>query len=200
MTHPRGIHSSCPEGPSTINVTQNIVTLDGEKTVWAEDQFRGDEVLNRKITLRKTPYSPAAVHLYLNSGAQRAGVDYTVLGNVVSFTFDPDPADSIYVKYVHVSGGLVSLADSGVSVGTLVGFGSGTPPFGWFKMDGVQKVYSEYHTQLFSFLDENTHLTVEESDGPGTSSDGNQYYTLKNIVSSYFDGTQLLAGTTIIKQ
>lgn len=197
MSHPRGIHSHCPEAPSTINVTQNIVTLNGGQTIWQDDQFTGAEVVNKKITLSKVPYSPSSVHVVLNSGVQRLNVDYHLDGDIITFTFTPAASDFINVKYVYVSGGLTSLQDSGVATGTMVGFGGVTAPTGWLLMNGVQKVNIEYYGDLYAFLDSNQHLTSGDGDDGGGS--GGQYYVLKNILTSYFDGTQLVSGTTIIK-
>lgn len=202
MSHPRGIHSSCPEAPTTINVTQNIVRLDGGSTIWADDQFTGADVVARKLTLSKVPYAAASVDVILNSGVQRLNVDYTISADVVTFNSGVtiDPSDVINVKYVYVGGGLASLQDSGVAVGTMVGFGGTTPPSGWLKMDGIQKVNIDYYGNLYAFLNSNQHLTVEGVAGPsGPDTPGGLYYVLKNITTTYFDGTQLVSGTTIIK-
>jgi hypothetical protein len=199
MSHPRGIHSHCPEAPSTINVTHNSIKLDGGSTIWADDQFTGAEVVAQKLTLSKVPYSAASVDVVLNSGVQRLNVDYTISGDII--TFNPgvtiDPADVINVKYVYVGGGLVSIQSSGVAVGTMVGFGGAVAPEGWLKMDGIQKVNIEYYGDLYAFLDSNQHLTA--SSGDDGSGSGGLYYTLANLTTSYFDGVQLVSGTTIIK-
>jgi hypothetical protein len=203
MSHPRGIHSHCPEAPSTINVTHNSIKLDGNSTIWADDQFIGSEVVAQKVTLSKVPYSPASVDVILNSGVQRLNVDYTISGDIV--TFSPgvtiDPSDIIHVKYVYVAGGLVSVTGSDIQTGSMMGFGGTVAPEGWLKMDGAQKVHIDFYGDLYAFLDANKHLTVEgtggSASGPDTS--GGLYYTLANLTTSYFDGVQLVAGTTIIK-
>jgi hypothetical protein len=188
----RGIHTCCPEAPSTINVTQNIVELDGKSAIFTDETFTGGNVLSRVLTLSLRPYSQASTQVIYNSATLRPVFDYTVVGRTIVFTFDPSSADSIYVRYLVVDGGNVSLDSAALAVGTMTGFGSiGTAPAGWLLMDGAQQVTGSSHPALYNFLTANLHLTVEGATGAT--------YTLKPLSTSYYDGATVLVGTTIIK-
>jgi hypothetical protein len=197
MSYPRGIHSHSPEAPSTINVIQNIVQLDGRTTIWVDEQFTGSDLVGRLLTLSYIPYSSSTILLSLNSGVQRIGEDFTVFNNKITFTFDVPPSDSIHVRYIKVGAGVSTIVGADLAVGTMVGYGALTaPPDGWLAMNGTTKVYDTVYPLLFGFLSSNLHLTTTGTtsvDGTGT------YYTLKSITTSYYDGTQFVQGTTIIK-
>lgn len=197
MSHPRGIHSHCPEAPSTINVTQNIVQLDGQVTVWVDEQYTGADVPSRMLTLSGVPYSASSILLSLNSGVQRLGEDFTAYNNKIVFEFDLKPTDTIHVRYVRVGEGVSALVGADLPFGTMVGYATLlAPPSGWLKMDGTTRVYNTVYSDLYGFLASNLHLTTTgtpTTDGTGT------YYTLKSMTTSYYDGTQFVQGTTIIK-
>lgn len=193
----RGIHTCCPEAPSTINVTVNNLELDGETALFVEELFVGTDVTSRTLTLTYTPYESASVHVMLNSTVMRPTFDYTVVADKIVFTFDVDSDDNIHVRYLRVGGGTVSIIESALAVGTLVGYGSATtPPDGWLLMDGTTKVYQSVYPELYTHLAANTHLT----DGSGDDTPGSGvYYILKSISTSYYDGATLVTGNTIIK-
>lgn len=190
----RGIHSCCPEAPSTINVTRNVIELDGETTVFRDEWFTGAQVSGGNITLSATPYTASTVQLALNALTQRLNVDYIVVGDRVALNFTPAPADVLHFRYLVVGEGTSTVVGSGLAVGTLVGYGSiGVAPDGWLLMNGTQQVTVAAYPDLHAFLALNLHLTVE-----GTSQ-GSGPYTLKSVLSSYYNGTTLVSGTTIIK-
>jgi len=195
----RGIHSCCPEAPSTINITQNIVQLDGETTIFMDEQFMGSSVVGGLLTLSKTPYAAASVYVALNSGLQRQGVDYNVVNNKLFFLFDVAVSAVIHVKYMAVGDGVSinTVVGSGLTTGTIVGYGAaGIAPDGWVLMDGATKVYDTAYAALFAFLAAHLHLT----DGTGEHTDGTgDYYVLKSVATSYFDGSAFVTGNTIIK-
>lgn len=197
MSHARGIHSHCPEAPSVINVTQNIVELDGQTTIWVDEQYTGADLVGSMLTLGGIPYSASSILVSLNSGVQRIEEDFTAYNNKIVFTFTPALTDIIHVRYIKVGEGVSALVGANLAVGTMVGYATlQAPPSGWLVMNGTTKVYSTVYSALFGFLGSNLHLTTTGT----TAVDGNgTYYTLKSITTSYYDGTQFVQGTTIIK-
>jgi hypothetical protein len=193
----RGIHTCCPEPVSTINITQNILQMDGETAFFVDEHFVGSAVSNGILTLSYTPYAAASVQLSLNSGVQRLGVDFIVVGRKVQFiSFVPQATDLLHVRYFSSESGAASIVgDTGLATGFTMGYSSPSIPDGWLLMDGVTKVYDLAATEdLYAFLGSNLHLVLaSSSDGTGL------YRTLKSIQTPYYVDGQIMAGNTIIK-
>ena len=171
--------------------------MDGNTTIWVDEQYTGANLVGRLLTLGGIPYSSASIQVSLNSGVQRLGADFTAYNNKIVFTFDPAVTDIIHVRYIKVGEGVSALVGANLATGTMVGYATlQSPPSGWLTMNGTTKVYDTVYANLFAFLASNLHLTTTgttASDGTGT------YYTLKSITTSYYDGSQFVQGTTIIK-
>jgi hypothetical protein len=191
----RGIHSCCPEAPTTINVTQNIVELDGYETLWRDEYYTGAQVVADQLTLSYAPYAQASVQVILNSGTQRQGTDYTIIGNVITFTFTPAATDVIHVRYVTVGAGTVALNDGAFPVGTTIGYNGASAPTGWFMLDGDQVVTKAGHPVLYAFLELNLDLVAAVV--PQDPAD----HTLSLLPITYYDPatTSMVYGNTIIK-
>jgi hypothetical protein len=187
----RGIFNCVPEGPSTINVTSNIIELDGNRLLIWNDLFNGSDVSNERVTLTYQPYAGQTVLVMLNSGVMRPGVDFRVVGKYVYFNFTPVAADKIHVRYWTNE----KQAPVIQTTGLIVGFGGQVAPVGgeWLAMDGATTVSMSLYPDLHTFLSLNLHLTVQ-----GTNQ-GTGPYTLKHLPFTYYDGSQLLTGTNVIK-
>jgi hypothetical protein len=53
---------------------------------------------NLVFILVHTP-APSSLHLFLNGVFQTEGIDYTLSGITITFTYAPSTGDSIYAKY-----------------------------------------------------------------------------------------------------
>lgn len=191
----RGIHTCCPEAPSTINITQNIIEMDGETAFFVDERFTGAEAPTGVITLDYTPYAAASVQVSLNSGVQRPVNDYVVVGKQVRLNFIPETTDKIHVRYFSKeSGAAVVPGGSELPTGFTMGYnGIGEAPDGWLYLDGVQTVTAA-HEDLFAYLVANTHLLTDYTPGDTT-------LTLRNIQTPYYDAESgtMQVGKTIIK-
>ena len=212
----RGIHSCCPEGPSTINISQTVVTLDGTSVLTQVEQFNGSDLdQNNSVLLSLTPYSNSTVFVFYGTQALRLNLDYTVYGKELRFISDMDESDVFEVRYTAVSSGLsVDALQAGYATGTQVGYVSSTPPQGWLLMDGTTTVDSSGNAPLYAFLSANPTLTVEYAEfltGGGNPENPDAFpnyllglnplntYTLINLRGSYYDGNNLVTTGTIIK-
>lgn len=191
----RGIHTVCPEAPSTINVTQNIVEMDGENSFFVDERFTGADVVSGVLTLSHTPYAAASVQVSLNSGVQRPTSDFIIVGNTVRFIFVPAAADAIHVRYFALESGSTTVpGGTSLPTGFTLGYNGSTEPEGWLFMRPATTVTAALDA-LFAFLTVNPHL-INETPGAGVES-----YTLREIMTPYFDvstGT-MVQGATIIK-
>jgi len=189
----RGIHTCCPEAPSTINVINNVIQMGGQQSFFINEVYTGSDVIGGVLTLRHTPYQAAAVQVILNSGTQIPTQNYQVVGNQVVFkNFVPAAADVIHIRSFQAADNVSVLEGSDMPTGTMVGYGGvgGSPPSGWLFMDGITQVTSAF-SALHTFLGSNLSLTLE-----GTTS---VVYTLKDLSSPFYDGQTFVAGRTLIK-
>jgi hypothetical protein len=188
----RGIHTCCPEAPSTINITQNIVEVDGTRALWVEHFFTG---LQAKalgyLPLTYSPYARSQVLLMLNSGVQRLGTDFSVNANQILLSFEPADADVLHVKYFALTDGTSTVTgDSSLAVGTLIGYGGTAIPDGWLDMDGTTSHALATYPTLAAWLLVNTDYELSRSA---------THFVLKRLQSPYYDGTTLVSGKTIIR-
>ena len=193
----RGIHTCAPEAPSTINITQNIVQMDSETAFFVSEHFVGSQVTAGVLTLSHTPHAAASVQLALNSGVQRLGVDYRVVGSTVQFiSFVPQATDVLDVQYFSTESGTTTVpSGDAFATGFTMGYSGATLPDGWLFLDGTTKVYDIVATEaLYGFLSLNTHFVASSgTDGTG------DYHVLKQIQTPYYSSGTMLAGNTIIK-
>ena len=193
----RGIHTSCPEPVSTINIVQNIVEMDGTRAFWDEVYTTGAaySYLNY-IALPYTPYARSQVTLMLNTAVMQQGPDFTVANNRIYLNFTPAAADLIHVRYFALTDGSSSiLADSTIIAGMTVGYSGVSIPTGWLELDGVDAnshLISSYQTLWDNFLN-----TVA---GAGyVKSSTATHFVLNKIDTPFYNGTTLVSGKTIIK-
>jgi hypothetical protein len=192
----RGIHTCCPEAPSTINITQNVVEMDGDTAFFVDERFTGAQVVNGVLTLSHVPYAASSVQLALNSGVQRLGVDFIVVGNKLQFvSFAPQASDILHVRYFSTETGAVTIpSGTELPTGFTLGYSAANIPDGWLLMSAATTVTNgEATALLFAFLTANPHL-INETPGEGVVS-----YTLKAIQTPYYVDGQIMAGNTIIK-
>lgn len=193
----RGIHTCCPSPVSTINITQNVVQMDSETAFFVDERFTGADVTGGVLTLSHTPHAAASVQLALNSGVQRLGVDFLVVGDKIQFvSFSPADTDVLHIRYFSTESGTATVpAADELPTGFTMGYSGATIPDGWLLMDGVTKVYDLAATEtLYAFLGANAHLVLESG-----SDDSGDYHVLKAIQTPYYVDGQIMAGNTIIK-
>lgn len=98
---------SCPEAPSTINITQNTVELDGDSSGFGDEYFHADDVVAGTITLGHTPLTASAVQASLNGVLQGRDTgapanNFTVSGAVITLGFAVGASDVVHVHYFWV--------------------------------------------------------------------------------------------------
>ena len=193
----RGISMCCPEPVSTINIVQNIVNIDGETAFFVSENFVGAQVAAGVLRLSHVPHAAASVQLALNSGVQRLGVDYRVVGGTIQFiSFVPQATDVIDVRYFSTESGATTVPSGGVfETGFTIGYSGATLPDGWLFLDGTTKVYDIVATAaLYAFLSINTYFVSSS----GTDAVG-AYHVLRAIQPTYYSEGVMLASNLIIK-
>ena len=191
----RGIHTCCPEAPSTINITQNIIEMDGTRAFWAEKYLTGAQYLAvGYILLDYVPYTRSQASLVLNSGTQRQPTDFVIDGNKVYLAFTPQPDDKLHFRYFALTDSTSTIVnDSTLPTGSMIGFSGTTIPDGWLDMDGTTKHTLSVYPNLVIWLVANPdYYTVLGGDDEGK-------FTLRSLNTPYYDGTTLVTGKTIIK-
>ena len=189
----RGIHTCCPESPSTINIVQNIVEMDGTRAFWAEKYLTGAEykAAGNYIQLDHVPYTRSQATLILNSGVQRQPYDFAISGDKVFLAFVPNDADLIHFKYFALTDGTSNVVnDSSLPVGSMIGFSGSSIPDGWMEMDDGSTHLKATYPALWAWLVINTDYAVASDETT---------FTLKSLSTPYYDGTTLVVGKTIIK-
>ena len=188
----RGIHTSCPEPVSTINITQNIVEMDGTRAFWDEVYTTGTVYLALGyIALPYTPYARSEVMLVLNTSVQRQGTNFTVANNRIYLNFTPGAADLIHVRYFALTDGSSSiLADSTIATGMTVGYSGVSIPSGWLELDGSTSHLQSSYPELWVYLQANTGYLLSSTA---------THFVLNKIDTPFYNGTTLVSGKTIIK-
>ena len=194
----RGIHTCCPEAPSTINITQNVVEMDGTRAFWVVDRRLGSEyVVASGFTLSYTPYARSQLSVILNTAQLRQGVDFTVTANKVYLTFVPVADDKIVVRYFALTDGTSSvLADSTLTTGMTMGFGGTVIPDGWADMDGstpLSRAAGSESGELYTWCKTYAPTYIKEENGDANT------FTLISNKTTYYNGTTLVTGKTLIK-
>lgn len=194
----RGIHTCCPEAPSTINITQNIIEMDGTRAFWVEQSFLGSQyVAATGFALTYVPYARSQLSLLLNSGAMRQGPDFTVTASRVYLTFVPAADDKIVIRYFALTDGTSSvLADSTLTTGMTMGFGGTVIPEGWVDMDGttpLSRAEGSVSGELYTWCSTYAPTYIKEED-----EDANTFTLIANA-STFYNGTTLVTGKTLIK-
>ena len=130
MTIACSCHNSCPEVPD-ITVTQTVLQFDGTTSYFRDEYFDGP---GTNFTLAYQPYSAASVQVALNSGVQRQGIDFNVLGAVIKMTSALVAGDKLHVMYFSADG---TTAVTDFKTGMIVGYQGTAVPDGWLELDGV---------------------------------------------------------------
>jgi hypothetical protein len=187
----RGIHTACPEAPD-ITVTQNIIQMDGTTSFFVRQQFTGAQYLAiGYLPLDYVPYARSSFVLILNTGVQQYTTDYTVQGDRAYLSFVPQAGDNITVRYFALTDGSTAVTnDSSLSTGMTMGFGGATIPDGWLDMDGSTSHALSAYPALAAWLVANP--TYEAS---RTAT----HFVLRLLSSTFYDGTTIVSGKTLIK-
>lgn len=189
----RGIHTNCPEPVSTINITQNIIEMDGTRAFWDEVYTTGEVYIGAGgfIALPYTPYARSQVTLILNTAVMRQGPDFTVANDRVYLNFTPALTDLLHVRYFALTDGSSSiLADSTISAGMTVGFGGTVIPTGWLELDGSTSHLQSSYPVLWAWLQLNTGYVLSSTA---------THFVLNKIDTPFYNGTTLVSGKTIVK-
>ena len=194
----RGISTCCPEPVSTINITQNVVEMDGTRAFWVEQHFLGSEyVVASGFALTYVPYARSQLSLLLNTGAMRQGPDFTVTATKVYLTFVPQPDDKIVIRYFALTDGTSSvLADSTLTTGMTMGFGGTVIPDGWADMNGstpLSRAEGSSSGKLYEWCTTYAPTYIKEENEEANT------FTLISNKSTFYNGTTLVTGKTLIK-
>lgn len=201
MGCPSCYESNSPEiVPVTVN--QTVIQINDSPAMFRTDTFSYGAVAdNRTFALTYYPYEPKAVEVYLNSGAQRYGVDYSVQGQFVVMTSALVSGDMILVRYLSVSGAVASQANS---VGMLIA-SSGPTLDGFLRMDGTtSNLWSSFPTLMNWFWADGTGISAGLLNPADTAEPGKTRradlliactgtnFTLKLLQDTSYDGVQLV--------
>ena len=195
----RGIHTCCPSPVSTINITQNVVEMDGTRAFWVQDRYVGsDYSIVNGFTLTYVPYARSQLSLLLNTAQMIQGVDFTVSASKVFLTFTPVATDNIVIRYFALTDSTSSiLADSTLATGMMIGYGGSGTQDGWLEMDGsATHSGTGDNLALFNWLAIGTRST-DYCDAYVAGVGGT--FKLKLVQTPYYNGTTLVTGKTLIK-
>jgi len=183
-----GYSSSCPE-PVNVTINNQVVQIDDAPAMNRVDLFSfGDSADNRTFDLSFFPYEPRSVQVYLNSGAQRYGTDYTVQGQYVILTNALVSGDQILVRYISVDGYVSSQTST---IGMLVSFSPGTGTIdGFLAMDGTTTYLWTNYPTLQSWFNDPTNGAARRNDLL-QSHDGSSF-VLKALYDTSYDGVNLV--------
>lgn len=199
----RGFYaSSCPE-PVDVTVNNTIVSINGGTSVFQVDTFSysGSHPNNQQFTLSHFPYEPRSVQVFLNSGAQRYGIDFQVLGNRVLMTNPLVDGDSLLVNYISVVGTLPSAAGGVGSIVSSVGESLGSA---YLRLDGVSPhVWTNYSFLRLWFWEGASEGDIGDptnTEQPGASRRAallksgytSENFTLVFLQDTSYDGTQFV--------
>ena len=190
----RGISTCCPEPVSTINITQNVVEMDGTRAFWCEKYLTGAQYLAvGYIPLDYVPYTRSQASFVLNSGTQRQPNNFVVDGKKVYLAFTPQPDDELHFRYFALTDSTSNIVnDSSLPTGSMIGFSGDTIPDGWLDMDGSAPHSAAAYANLVIWLTANPTFATFSAPDPTT-------FVLKALKTPYYDGTSLVTGKTIIK-
>lgn len=127
--------SSCPE-PVNVTINKTEIKIDNSPALSRVDFFSfGDSADNLTFGLSFFPYEPRSVSVFLNSGAQRFGIDYAVHGQYLVMQNPLVSGDSLMVRYLSVDG---VVASQGSTVGSIIS-SAGSVLDGFLLMDGTSQ-------------------------------------------------------------
>lgn len=204
MTTYSGYCNSCPEAPSTINITQTTITIDGVDSMFNDEVFLiGGSSPNHAISVDSTgaytrlvltnqPYARESLEVHKNGVLQRYGTDYWLSGQTVILTTAAVASDTFAANYVSLSAVAASSEDQS-PVGTLKPFDWGSSvlnvPYGWLACDGTTSLAKATYPSLWTFVN---------SEGYALSST-TTHFVLKNLSVVVYDGTIEVQVPAIIK-
>jgi len=159
MSCPTCVNGSCPEVPSQISITNQNIQFNGANAGWHEDVFNGSAAsANLSFTLSYYPVADGAVSVFLNSGIQRQGTDYTIDGNIVSMTNALLDEDIVMVRYFSYDAALIG---SDLAVGQVIWQASATVPAGFSAADGATSYVIADYPALYTFCSANSLINSE---------------------------------------
>lgn len=148
-----------PEAVSTVNVTNNTITFDGADANFYEESFTtATMTADTTFTLAHYPVSAGSIALYLNSGAQIQGTDYTVSGNIITLTTAATASDTVLVRYFAYEADLTSQV---VPVGSVMWQASNDAPAGYALADGTTGYAIADYTALYTYCTDNSLILSE---------------------------------------
>lgn len=139
---------SYPE-PTSVTVNENVTQYNGINARWVEEVFTGASLVNHKSgALSYFPVANGAVTLFLNSGAQRQGVDYVLSANMFAMVSPLLDADVVMVKYLAYD---TAVPDQELQVGQIVFSANNSAPTGFIVADGTTAHSKEDYAVLYAF-------------------------------------------------
>jgi hypothetical protein len=142
--------------PEAANVTVEETTIEFNSAAanWYEETFAYTDLTDeRSFTLAQYPVSDGSISVFLNSGAQRQGTDYTVAGNIISFVSSLTAADVIMVRYFAYE----AATDLGnVPIGAVLWQASGVAPEGYCLADGSTDYTIATYPALYTYCVDNS--------------------------------------------
>lgn len=150
MTNSLCFIDNYPEAVSTVNVTENTIEFDGSLANFYEETFTtADLTDDTTFSLAHYPVSSGTIALYLNSGQQIQGTDYTVHGHIITMAKAvTDSADKIVVRYFAYASDITT---DEVPVGTVLWQASSTAPTGYVLADGTTDYLIATYAALYAY-------------------------------------------------
>ena len=128
--HNRGYRGSFTQlflsWPAQANTAVDFVILRSKYTPWMTDDINPNNLnaltwvseapagvingINTVFTTTSAPIDPNATELYLDGIFQRPGIDYTMVGNTITFAVAPAVAQDIWIKYLSANSGTITFA------------------------------------------------------------------------------------------
>lgn len=159
MSCPTCVNGSCPEVPTTITLENNNIQFNGANAGWREQTSLGSAMVdNISLTLSFYPVDDGAVAVFLNSGVQRQGTDYTVDGNIVTMTAALLDEDEIMVRYFSYD---AALASGTVQIGQIIWQASAGAPSGYNAADGATSYTIADYPSLYAHCTTNSLILSE---------------------------------------
>jgi hypothetical protein len=179
----------CPSAPD-ISITNVTVTMDGAAVRFYQEAFLGSAITNRLVQLAHWPVMPMGVLLFLNTGIQGQNTivpynDYTISGKDITLGFTPDATDEILVAYMAYS----AATAGSEAVGVTHAYAGATAPTGYVFMDGSTAYSIASFPALYAFVVANGLLETSTA----------TTFTIKLLLSEFFNGTTTVQTATLIK-
>jgi hypothetical protein len=144
---------------SAVTVNETNLQFNGANADWYEERFvQADLTDSTTLTLANYPVSSGSISLFLNSGAQRQTVDYTVSGNMIVMTNAITASDIIMVRYFAYTA-TVELGT--VPVGSVLWQASAVAPAGYNFANGLASYVISDYAALYTYCTANSLVLSE---------------------------------------